>query len=159
MICSTYADLFALHTASLRFFTVYGPRQRPEMAIHKFAKLIEEGRPVPFFGDGTSARDYTFIDDILKGILRAVDRVGQLPEPFRIYNLGGSRTTSLAHLVKLLEQALGKRSILDRQPDQPGDVPLTFADVTRAGAELGYGPKVPIEEGVRRFVDWFRAAR
>ena len=159
LLCSTWADLFQIHTAALRFFTVYGPRQRPEMAIHKFAKLIAEGRPVPLFGDGSSARDYTYIDDILEGILGAIDHVGHLAEPFRIYNLGGSRTTSLGDLVKLLEEALGKQALIDRQPDQPGDVPLTFADVTRARAELGYAPKVPIEEGVRRFVVWFNRTR
>lgn len=166
LFCFNHAELFPLHTTALRFFTVYGPRQRPEMAIHKFARLIDEGRPVPFFGDGSTARDYTFIDDILEGVVRAIDRVGQPGAPtesspgaagsYRVYNLGGSRTTTLGRLVELLEDALGKKAILDRKPDQPGDVPITFADVSRAGAELGYAPRVPIEEGIVRFVRWYR---
>jgi UDP-glucuronate 4-epimerase len=152
LYCATYSDLYGMATTALRFFTVYGPRQRPEMAIHKFARLIAEGKPVPFYGDGSSARDYTFIDDIIDGVVAAIDRAK--PGGHRVYNLGGSRTTSLARLVELLEQGLGKRAILDRQPDQPGDVPITFADLTRATAELGYAPKVPIEEGIRRFCAW-----
>lgn len=162
LLCSNYSDLFGIATPSLRFFTVYGPRQRPEMAIHKFARLITEGRPVPFFGDGQSARDYTFIDDITDGVLGAVDRSATLldePVRHRVYNLGGSRTTTLAHLVELIEAALGRRAVLDRQPDQPGDVPITYADVTRSAAELAYRPRVPIEEGIERFVRWFHAQR
>jgi UDP-glucuronate 4-epimerase len=156
LLASTYADLFGLRVASLRFFTVYGPRQRPEMAIHKFARLIAAGRPVPLYGDGGSARDYTYIDDILDGVVAAIDLVGQeAGGGHRIYNLGGSRATSLARLVELLEEALGRRAVIDRQPDQPGDVPLTCADVRRAGEELGYAPCVPIEEGIRRFAEWF----
>jgi UDP-glucuronate 4-epimerase len=154
LLCSNYTDLFALDTCALRFFTVYGPRQRPEMAIHKFARLIAHGRPVPFFGDGQSARDYTFIDDIIDGVTTAVERQ---PAGHTVYNLGGSRTTTLARLVELIAAALGKTPILDRQPDQPGDVPITYADVSKAGRDLGYGPQVPIEAGIARFVDWFRA--
>jgi UDP-glucuronate 4-epimerase len=154
LYCSNYTDLFGIATAALRFFTVYGPRQRPEMAIHKFARLIWEERPLPFFGDGSSARDYTFIDDIADGVVASLDhcRAGH-----RVYNLGGSRTTSLARLVELLEQSLGKRAILDRQPDKPGDVPITYADVSRAEAELGYRAHTPIEQGIARFCDWFKA--
>lgn len=162
LLCSNYSDLFGIATPSLRFFTVYGPRQRPEMAIHKFARLITEGRPVPFFGDGQSARDYTFIDDIVDGVLASIDRSATLldePVRHRVYNLGGSRTTTLAHLVELIEDALGRRATLDRQPDQPGDVPITFADVTRSAAELGYQPRISIDEGITRFVRWFRAMR
>jgi len=162
LLCSNYSDLFGIAAVALRFFTVYGPRQRPEMAIHQFTRLIAEGRPVPFFGDGSSARDYTFIDDILDGVIASIDRVGRvgaLPERYRVYNLGGSRTTSLSRLVELIEAALGKRAILDRRPDQPGDVPLTFADVRRAEKELDYFPKVPIEEGIVRFVRWFNEMR
>ena len=154
LLCSNYTDLFGLDTCCLRFFTVYGPRQRPEMAIHKFARLIAQGRPVPFFGDGQSARDYTFIDDIVDGVVAAVERQ---PAGHTVYNLGGSRTTTLARLVELIAAALGRAPILDRQPDQPGDVPITYADVTRAGADLGYAPQVPIEDGIARFVEWFRA--
>jgi UDP-glucuronate 4-epimerase len=137
----------------LRFFTAYGPRQRPEMAIHLFARAIEEGRPVTLFGDGSTRRDYTYADDIVDGVLRALDR----GRGFRVYNLGESRTTPLAGLVALLEAALGKKAAIDRRPDQPGDVPLTCADVTRARTELGYEPRVPVEEGIRRFVAWMRA--
>jgi UDP-glucuronate 4-epimerase len=157
LFCSNYSDLFGIATSALRFFTVYGPRQRPEMAIHKFARLIDSGRPVPVFGDGSSARDYTFIDDIIDGVVAAIDNCGD--GAHRIYNLGGSRTTTLARLVELLEESLGKRAILERQPDQPGDVPITYADVTCAARDLGYAPKVPIEEGIRRFCAWLRAER
>lgn len=170
LLCSNYSDLYSIATTCLRFFTVYGPRQRPEMAIHKFARLIDQGEPVPLFGNGETARDYTFIDDILEGILAAVDHCGSIDarsarfghgesrgvERFRIYNLGGSRTTTLRHLVELLEAALGKKAIIDWRPDQPGDVPVTFASVDRAGRELGYAPRVPIEEGIERFVAWYR---
>jgi UDP-glucuronate 4-epimerase len=154
LLCSNYTDLFGLDTCCLRFFTVYGPRQRPEMAIHKFARLIAAGRPVPVFGDGQSARDYTFIDDIIDGVTAAVARQ---PAGHTVYNLGGSRTTTLARLVELVAAALGREPLLDRQPDQPGDVPITYADVAQAGHDLGYAPQVPIEDGIARFVAWFRA--
>ena len=153
LCCSTYSDLYGLDTCALRFFTVYGPRQRPEMAIHAFTRLIAAGKPVPFFGDGQSARDYTFIDDIIDGVVAAVERQ---PAGATIYNLGGSRTTTLARLVELIGAALRREPILDRRPDQPGDVPITYADVTRAGCDLGYAPKVPLEEGIARFVAWLR---
>ncbi len=156
LLCSNYSDLFPLTTVALRFFTVYGPRQRPEMAIHKFTRLIAEGQSVPLFGDGSTARDYTFIDDILDGVLASIDRTANPVERFRVYNLGGSRTTTLRHLVELIEAALGKRATIDWQPQQPGDVPITFAEVGRAAAELGYSPKVPIEQGIARFVEWYR---
>jgi UDP-glucuronate 4-epimerase len=138
----------------LRYFTVYGPRQRPEMAIHKFARLILDGSPIPMFGDGSSARDYTFIDDIVDGTVRALDRC----EGYRIYNLGGSRTTTLRQLVEMLSGALGETATIEELPFQMGDVPLTSASVELAARELGYEPKVPIEEGIRRFVAWFRGA-
>jgi UDP-glucuronate 4-epimerase len=154
LFCSNYSDLYAIATTALRFFTVYGPRQRPEMAIHKFARLIRDGRPVPFFGDGSSARDYTFIDDIIDGVIASID--GCQGGVHRVYNLGGSRTTTLARLVELIEAGVGKKAILDRQPDQPGDVPITYADVTHAHADLGYAPKVPIEDGIARFCAWFK---
>lgn len=157
LLCSNYSDLFPLATTCLRFFTVYGPRQRPEMAIHKFARLIDQGKPVTLFGDGNSARDYTFIDDIIAGVVAAIDRSDQTSERFHIYNLGGSRTTPLKRLVELIEAALGKKAIINWQPDQPGDVPITFASVERAGRELGYHPQVPIEKGIERFAAWYRA--
>ncbi|HWE29001.1 MAG TPA: GDP-mannose 4,6-dehydratase, partial [Polyangia bacterium] len=155
LFCSNYSDLYGIATSALRFFTVFGPRQRPEMAIHKFARLIQSGQPVPFYGDGSSARDYTFIDDIIDGVVASVDHCGD--GRHRVYNLGGSRTTTLARLIELLEEQLGRRAILDRQPDQPGDVPITYADVTEAARDLGYAPKVPIEEGIARFCAWFKA--
>ncbi|HWE28907.1 MAG TPA: GDP-mannose 4,6-dehydratase [Polyangia bacterium] len=155
LFCSTYSDLYGIATTALRFFTVYGPRQRPEMAIHKFARLIADGKPLPFYGDGSSARDYTFIDDIIDGVVAAIDRCGiGGGGAHRVYNLGGSRTTTLARLVELIEAGVGKKAILDRQPDQPGDVPITYADVTHAAAELGYAPKIPIEDGIARFCAW-----
>jgi UDP-glucuronate 4-epimerase len=154
LYCSNYSDLFGIATSALRFFTVYGPRQRPEMAIHKFARLIREGKPVPFFGDGSSARDYTYVDDIIDGGEAAVGRCDG--GVHRVYNLGGSRTTTLARLVELLEAGLGQKAILDRQPDQPGDVPITYAEVSHAAADLGYAPKVPIEEGIARFCAWLK---
>ena len=154
LFCSNYSDLYGIATSALRFFTVYGPRQRPEMAIHKFARLIRDGQPVPFYGDGSSARDYTFIDDIIDGVVAAIDRCQG--DAHRVYNLGGSRTTTLARLVGLLEVGMGKKAILDRQPDQPGDVPITYADVSQAARILGYAPKVPIEEGLTRFCAWLK---
>ncbi len=153
LFCSNFSDLYGIATTALRFFTVYGPRQRPEMAIHKFADLICAQKPLPVFGDGQSARDYTYITDIVDGLIAAIDHtVGDKP---RVYNLGGSRTTTLSHLVELLEESLHQRAILDRQPDQPGDVPITYADVSLSGRELGYAPKVPIETGIKLFCEWF----
>jgi len=155
LLCSTYRDLFGIGVSALRFFTVYGPRQRPEMAIHKFTRAIASGAPVTLFGDGNTARDYTYIDDIIDGVLAACRRVA--PGDFTIYNLGGSRTTTLRRLVELIAGALGRRAEIRWEPDQPGDVPITFADVSLAARELGYAPKIPIEEGIERFVGWFRS--
>ncbi len=147
-----YHRLYGIPFTSLRFFTVYGPRQRPEMAIHQFTRLIHEGKPVSLYGDGSSKRDYTYIEDILDGVLKASDR----PDGYRIYNLGESRTVGLMDLVRLLEGALGKRAEIRYLPAQPGDVPVTYADLGRAKAELGYAPKVSIEEGIARFIAWYR---
>jgi UDP-glucuronate 4-epimerase len=147
-----FHELHGPDVACLRFFTVYGPRQRPDMAIHKFARLIEAGRPVPFFGDGGSQRDYTYVDDAVSGTLAALYR----SRGFEVYNLGESRTVSLRELIGLLEKALGKPAKLDRQPDQPGDVPLTSADLSKSRRMLGYQPSVPVEEGLARFVRWLR---
>jgi len=154
LLASTYRDLYGLGVTSLRFFTVYGPRQRRDMAIDQFTRAIAAGRPVTLFGDGQSARDYTYVDDIIDGTVRACHtvRAGEL----RTYNLGGSQTTTLARLVEIIAAALGVPASVERAPGQPGDVPLTFADVSRAQGELGYTPRVPVEEGVSRFVDWFR---
>lgn len=152
LLCYTWHHLFGLHAHCLRFFTVYGPRQRPEMAIHKFARQIAAGEPVTLFGDGSSSRDYTYIDDIIDGVVAAVERV----EGYRIYNLGESETTRLIDLVEMIGAALGEQPQIQWLPNQPGDVPRTFADVSRARAELGYAPRVPIAEGIRRFADWYR---
>lgn len=157
LLCWTYHHLFGIPATCLRFFTVYGPRQRPEMAIHKFAELLWNGRPVPRYGDGSTARDYTFIDDIVQGVLASVDRCGQHGGGFRIYNLGNSRTVQLAELIERLAAALAVEAKVEALPEQPGDVPLTFADVSRARAELDYRPDFPLELGLARFVEWFRA--
>jgi UDP-glucuronate 4-epimerase len=154
-LCFTYHHLYGLPVTCLRFFTVYGPRQRPEMAIHKFARLILEGRPVPMYGDGTSSRDYTYVDDVVDGVVAALDR----PQPYEIVNLGGSRTTALAELVRLLEARLGRDARVEQLPAQPGDVTITFADVSRAGRLFGYAPRVPIEAGLDRFVAWLKDPR
>lgn len=156
LLCRTYRDLYQIGIASLRFFTVYGPRQRPEMAIHKFTRAIATGAPLTMFGDGESARDYTYIDDIIAGTCAACQKVA--PGDYSIYNLGGSRTTTLARLVQLIGEALGETPRLVHAANQAGDVPITCADVSLAQRELGYEPRVPIEEGIRRFVEWYRAA-
>jgi len=152
LLCHTYSHLFGLRCVCLRFFTVYGARQRPDLAIHKFARLISEGRPIPVFGDGTTRRDYTYVDDIVAGVRAAMDYDAS---DYEVVNLGGSRTVSLSELIALLERELGRRAVIDRQPPQPGDVPQTYADVTKARRLLGYDPQTPIEEGIRRFVEWF----
>lgn len=150
--CHAWHHLRGNPVSCLRFFTVYGPRQRPEMAIHQFTRRIWHGQPLPFFGDGSSARDYTYVDDIVAGVEAAARRA----KGYAIYNLGGSATTTLQELVAQLEQAVGRRAVLDRQPDQPGDVPTTFADIGRAQRELGYRCTVPVAEGIPRFVAWYR---
>ena len=137
----------------LRFFTVYGARQRPDLAIHKFAHLISKGQPIPVYGDGTTRRDYTYVDDIIAGVRAAIDYT---KSDFEVINLGESRTVELRELIALLEKEIGRPAIIERQPAQPGDVPQTYADITKAGRLLGYNPQTQIEEGVRRFVEWFQ---
>jgi UDP-glucuronate 4-epimerase len=149
-----YHHIYHLDIVMLRFFTVYGPRQRPDLAIHKFARLIREGKPIPVFGDGSTARDYTYISDILQGVLACTER----EFGYEIFNLGESRTVTLRRLIELLEDALGKKAVIDAQPPQPGDVPLTCADINKARQQLGYQPAVPIEEGIREFVKWLNAS-
>ncbi len=151
LLAYTYSSLFSLSVTCLRFFTVYGPRQRPDMAIYKFTKLISEGKEIPFFGNGTSRRDYTYITDIVDGIENAIDRC----KGYRIYNLGESHTIELKHLVRLLENALGKSAKIKSLPDQPGDVPITYADIQKAKVELDFDPKVSIQEGIDQFVEWY----
>jgi UDP-glucuronate 4-epimerase len=153
LLCSLYRDLFGIGVSALRFFTVYGPRQRADMAIHKFTRALSSGRPVTLFGD--AARDYTYIDDILDGTLAACRAV--TPGRFAIYNLGGTRVVRLTELVAHIAAALGVTVEILRAPPQPGDVPLTRADVTRARKELGYEPRVSLEEGIRRYVAWTRS--
>ena len=156
LLCHSYAHLYDLRIVCLRFFTVYGARQRPDLAIHKFAQLISTGQPIPVFGDGTTRRDYTYIDDIISGVRAAIDYDAS---KFEVINLGESRTVELRELISLLERALDRHAEIDRQPAQPGDVPQTFADITKARRLLGYAPQTQIEEGIQRFVEWFRESR
>ena len=153
LICHTYTHLYGMRCVCLRFFTVYGPGQRPDLAIHKFARLIAEGKSIPVFGDGTTRRDYTFIDDIIAGVRAAIEYAGT---DYEVINLGESRTVELRELISLLEKELGATAKIDRQPLQPGDVPQTFADITKARQLLGYEPQTQIEEGIRKFIEWFR---
>ena len=148
-----YHHVYGLDIAMLRFFTVYGPRQRPDLAIHKFAQLITAGKPIPVFGDGSTARDYTYVTDTVDGILACTTR----EFGFEIFNLGESQTVKLSYLIELLEKSLGKTAVIDRQAAQPGDVPITFANIAKARAKLGYTPRVKIEEGIPKFVEWFRS--
>ncbi|HVR35877.1 MAG TPA: SDR family NAD(P)-dependent oxidoreductase [Methylomirabilota bacterium] len=148
-----YHHVYGLDVVMLRFFTVYGPRQRPDLAIHKFARLIDAGKPIPVFGDGSTARDYTYVSDTVDGVMACTRR----EFGFEVFNLGESRTVTLSRLIELLEAALGRKAIVDRQPPQPGDVPITFADISKARERLEYRPSVTIEEGIPRFVEWFRS--
>lgn len=151
LFCSTYNKLYNLPIVCLRFFTVYGPRQRPEMAIHNFSKLISEGKVLSIFGNGTSSRDYTYIDDILDGIISSIN----LNCSFEIFNLGNSHPTNIKYLVKLIEENLGKKALIDYTLMQPGDVTHTFADISKAQKLLKYNPKVSIEKGIEKFIKWF----
>ena len=153
LICHTYSHLFDIRTVCLRFFTVYGARQRPDLAIHKFSKLITEGKPIQMFGEGDTRRDYTYIDDVIQGVRAAIDYDASMHE---VFNLGESETTELSRLIELLERSLGKKAIIDPQPMQPGDVPITFADISKARRILDYAPKTKIEEGIPKFVEWFK---
>jgi UDP-glucuronate 4-epimerase len=154
LLCHTYSHLYGIRITCLRFFTVYGARQRPDLAIHKFARLITEGKPIQVFGDGTTRRDYTYIDDIIAGVRAAIDYDSTA---FEIFNLGESQTVELNELISLIENALGQKAVIDRQPLQPGDVPITFADITKSGDLLGYHPQTKIAEGIPKFVDWFKS--
>jgi UDP-glucuronate 4-epimerase len=155
LLCHTYSHLFNIRTVCLRFFTVYGARQRPDLAIHKFSRLIAEEKPIQVFGDGSTRRDYTYVDDIIQGVRASIDYDGSMHE---VFNLGESETTELSHLIELLEQNLGTKAVIDRQPMQPGDVPITFADTSKARRLLGYHPTTKIEDGIPKFVEWFRSA-
>jgi UDP-glucuronate 4-epimerase len=159
LLCHTYHHLFGITLLSLRFFTVYGPRQRPDLAIRKFGTLMLRGEPIPMFGDGTTERDYTWIDDIVAGVVAAIHRTEEHPGEFEIINLGGSRTTSLSRLIQLIGDALEIDPEIRRLPMQPGDVIRTYADVSKAARLLDYEPGTPIEEGIPRFTRWLRERR
>jgi len=153
---SAYRDLFGIGVIALRFFTVYGPRQRPDMAIAKFTQAIARGTPITLFGDGSSRRDYTYIEDIVTGVVAAIERI--TPGQYDIFNLGGTQTVSLQDLVEIIEGVVGKRALIDRRPLQPGDVPVTYANVDRARAALGYTPTTPPQLGVARYWEWLRSS-
>lgn len=155
LLCHTYSHLYDIRTVCLRFFTVYGARQRPDLAIHKFSKLISAGKPIQVFGDGSTRRDYTYIDDIIQGVRAAMDYDGSMHE---VFNLGESDTVELSRLIELLEENLGIEVMIDRQPMQPGDVPITYADISKAREMLGYTPQTKIEEGLQKFTGWFKSS-
>ena len=158
LICHTYSHLHGMRIASLRFFTVYGRRQRPDLAIAKFTRMIDTGEEIPFFGDGSTERDYTYIDDILDGIIGAIDWVGrQKSGTHEVFNLGEGRTTSLSEMVAMIESAIGKKALIRRLPMQPGDVLRTYADVSRAKAAFGYDPSTLLRDGISAYVDYYRA--
>jgi UDP-glucuronate 4-epimerase len=153
-LCSTFSHLYNIRIIALRYFTVYGPRQRPDLAIHRFTRKIYAGKPIDQFGDGTTRRDYTYIDDIIQGTVAALEYDGAL---FDVFNLGESETIQLKDLITAIENALGRNAKINRLPEQPGDVPLTCADISKAKKLLGYHPTTPLEIGLPRFVDWFLA--
>jgi len=155
LLCYSFHHLYGMNIACLRIFTAYGPRQRPEMAIHKFTRLIDQGDKIPLFGDGSSRRDYTYIDDLIEGILGVI----HYHKGFEVYNLGESQTTSLKELIGLIESALGKKANIEVLAPQPGDVSVTYADISKAKQMLKYRPKVKMEEGIKRFVEWYKAQR
>ncbi len=157
LMCYTYAHLYGLTMICLRFFTVYGPRQRPDLAIHKFTALIESGKRIPVYGDGSMGRDYTYVDDIVAGVVASLEYAPESAVPFEVFNLGNSHPVRLAELITQLEAATGKKALQERLPDQPGDVPMTWASIDKAKRLLGYLPKTSMEQGLRRFVDWYRS--
>jgi len=155
-LCSTYSHLYRMRIVALRFFTVYGPRQRPDLAIHQFTRRIWNGEPIRQFGDGTTRRDYTYIDDIIQGVMASLGYEGPL---FDIFNLGESETIQLQDLIAAIEEALGRKATIEHLPEQPGDVPLTCADIAKARRLLGYQPTTPLRIGLPRFLDWFHQTR
>lgn len=158
-LCGNYVNLHGFRIACLRFFTVYGPGQRPDLAIHSFTDAIEHGRPIRQFGDGSTRRDYTYVDDIVQGVVGALSYVDAEGPLFEIFNLGENETTTLSQLIASIEKALGKKAVIERHPEQKGDMPLTAADITKARTLLGYAPKTPIREGIPKFVAWYRSLR
>ncbi len=155
-LCSNYSHLYGMRTISLRFFTVYGPRQRPDLAIHSFTRSIDQGKSINQFGNGSTRRDYTYIDDIIQGVEACLSYEGPLCD---VFNLGESQTTTLSELIATIERTLGKQAIINRMPEQPGDVPLTYADISKARALLGYNPQTKIAEGIPKFVEWYLARK
>lgn len=156
--CRLYSELYGINAACLRYFTVYGPRQRPDMAIHKFTRSIDRGEEIPVYGNGGSVRDYTFVGDAVAGTAAAIEWTGKNRNRFGVFNIGGSETIKLNSLVCLIENAVGKKAKIRRMPSQAGDMPVTYADISRARRLLGYEPKTAIEEGVRKFIGWYRLA-
>lgn len=152
LLCHVYTHLYNFDITCLRFFTVYGPRQRPDLAIHKFTRLIDQGKPIPFYGDGTTSRDYTYIEDIVNGINCAINHL----KGYQLFNLGESNVVSLNKLVETIEKCLNKKATLNKQPMQPGDVFKTYADISRAKTEIGYNPKFEFEKGIIEFVNWYK---
>ncbi len=155
LMCATYHHLYSLNISCMRFFTVYGPRGRPDMAPYKFTKAIMEGKEITMYGDGTTKRDYTYIDDIVSGIIAGLDK----NYAFEIFNLGNSKTVPLKDFIATIERAVGKKAKIKKMPLQPGDVTITYADLTKSRKMLGYDPKTSIDEGIRNFVDWYRESR
>jgi UDP-glucuronate 4-epimerase len=158
LMCYTYTHLYGMKTLCLRFFTVYGPRQRPDLAIHKFTALIEAGKPIPVYGDGSMGRDYTYVDDIVSGVIASLEYAPQPELPFEVFNLGNSHPVRLQELIAQLEAATGKKAQQEHLPDQPGDVPITWANIDKAKRLLGYSPKTSMEQGLRNFVAWYRSS-
>lgn len=158
LLCHTYHSLYNINMACLRFFTVYGPRQRPDLAIHKFTRLISEGQPIPYYGDGSSERDYTYIEDIIDGVTKAIEWASEGENKYEVFNLGESNTISLKRMVEAIEYAVGKKAKINKMPMQPGDVNRTFADVSKAKRDLVYNPKWHFEDGISKFVEWYKAS-
>jgi UDP-glucuronate 4-epimerase len=154
-ICYTYSHLYGIQVVCLRFFTVYGPRQRPDLAICKFTGMIDRGEPIPVFGDGSSGRDYTYIDDIVGGVIAAAE----LDCSYDVFNLGNAHPIELTTLIQTIEASIGRKAAIRRLPFQPGDVPITFADISKARKILGYAPATPFSQGIRKFVEWYQAQK
>jgi len=157
LLAHTYHHLYGIDMVGLRFFTVYGPRQRPDLAISTFTRMVDHGETIPFYGDGSTRRDYTYIDDIIEGVLAALRYIEKESSVYEILNLGESQTTTLQELVAHIESAVGKKAIIDMLPMQPGDVPQTYADISKARRLIGYDPKTLIEAGIAKYVEWYRA--
>ncbi|MEM6600978.1 MAG: NAD-dependent epimerase/dehydratase family protein [Verrucomicrobiota bacterium] len=155
-LCNVYSHLYGIKIVALRFFTVYGPAQRPDLAIHKFTRKIWNGEPIQRFGDGKTRRDYTYVDDIVQGITKALD---YNDKDYDVFNLGESRTVELRELIELIEKSIGKEAVIEALPEQPGDVPVTYADITKAKELLGYHPTTQIEDGIAKFADWFKSTQ